>query len=137
MFMMSCCLFFFFKQKTAYEMRISDWSSDVCSSDLLEHVLDVGDVLRAQGLRFGVGAEVVVAVRQAEATAIGVGDHARGIGKILRRAEGEQEAVACGALLQTRDHGREIVLALEAGDLGEAALSWRDAGRVDGLVLHN
>src|SRR3546814_1416781 len=29
-------LFFFFKQKTAYEMRISDWSSDVCSSDLLE-----------------------------------------------------------------------------------------------------
>src|SRR3546814_8098371 len=28
--------FFFFKQKTAYEMRISDWSSDVCSSDLLE-----------------------------------------------------------------------------------------------------
>src|SRR3546814_7542565 len=26
-------LFFFFKQKTAYEMRISDWSSDVCSSD--------------------------------------------------------------------------------------------------------
>src|SRR3546814_6666875 len=30
-----CMLFFFFKQKTAYEMRISDWSSDVCSSDLL------------------------------------------------------------------------------------------------------
>src|SRR3546814_7892408 len=34
------CSFFFFKQKTAYEMRISDWSSDVCSSDIedvLEH----------------------------------------------------------------------------------------------------
>src|SRR3546814_8098028 len=30
------CLVFFFKQKTAYEMRISDWSSDVCSSDLGE-----------------------------------------------------------------------------------------------------
>src|SRR3546814_13011505 len=29
-------VFFFFKQKTAYEMRISDWSSDVCSSDLAE-----------------------------------------------------------------------------------------------------
>src|SRR3546814_3929217 len=28
-------VFFFFKQKTAYDMRISDWSSDVCSSDLL------------------------------------------------------------------------------------------------------
>src|SRR3546814_3341945 len=40
MLMLLCCmlylcfLFFFFKQKTAYEMRISDWSSDVCSSDL-------------------------------------------------------------------------------------------------------
>src|SRR3546814_6281510 len=33
---MCCLLFFFFKQKTAYEMRISDWSSDVCSSDLLQ-----------------------------------------------------------------------------------------------------
>src|SRR3546814_18043519 len=32
--MLFCFLFFFFKQKTAYEMRISDWSSDVCSSDL-------------------------------------------------------------------------------------------------------
>src|SRR3546814_2251903 len=32
-------LFFFFKQKTAYEMRISDWSSDVCSSDLLDRVV--------------------------------------------------------------------------------------------------
>src|SRR3546814_3044978 len=34
--MISCCFYccFFFKQKTAYEMRISDWSSDVCSSDL-------------------------------------------------------------------------------------------------------
>src|SRR3546814_12739345 len=29
------CVCFFFKQKTAYEMRISDWSSDVCSSDLV------------------------------------------------------------------------------------------------------
>src|SRR3546814_2368044 len=31
--------FFFFKQKTAYEMRISDWSSDVCSSDLVSQAL--------------------------------------------------------------------------------------------------
>src|SRR3546814_6372928 len=36
-FVMFLCfvVFFFFKQKTAYEMRISDWSSDVCSSDLV------------------------------------------------------------------------------------------------------
>src|SRR3546814_9937529 len=31
---MVCRVFFFFKQKTAYELRMSDWSSDVCSSDL-------------------------------------------------------------------------------------------------------
>src|SRR3546814_7794957 len=33
-YLCTLCLIFFFKQKTAYEMRISDWSSDVCSSDL-------------------------------------------------------------------------------------------------------
>src|SRR3546814_20974477 len=41
------CIFFFFKQKTAYEMRISDWSSDVCSSDLGEggaHQVDRADL---------------------------------------------------------------------------------------------
>src|SRR3546814_3426334 len=36
------CWFFFFKQKTAYEMRISDWSSDVCSSDLFHLNFEVG-----------------------------------------------------------------------------------------------
>src|SRR3546814_1789301 len=45
--------FFFFKQKTAYEMRISDWSSDVCSSDLLytamvfQPMIELLDYLRA------------------------------------------------------------------------------------------
>src|SRR3546814_11830226 len=34
--MLKFSIFFFFKQKTAYEMRSSDWSSDVCSSDLAE-----------------------------------------------------------------------------------------------------
>src|SRR3546814_9165903 len=41
LFLHSCsfgCVVFFFKQKTAYEMRISDWSSDVCSSDLVTAV---------------------------------------------------------------------------------------------------
>src|SRR3546814_1545556 len=39
-------IFFFFKQKMAYELRISDWSSDVCSSDLPKYdfvVLDIGE----------------------------------------------------------------------------------------------
>src|SRR3546814_8109837 len=38
--MVFCYCFFFFKQKTAYEMRISDRSSDVCSSDLPLYVVD-------------------------------------------------------------------------------------------------
>src|SRR3546814_10087771 len=53
-----CFSFFFFKQKTAYEMRISDWSSDVCSSDL--HVL--------------AAVRVAMVVLQAQAVG-GAGDH--------------------------------------------------------------
>src|SRR3546814_8320951 len=54
-------LFFFFKQKTAYEMRISDWSSDVCSSDLqARHARIPGAVilavLRANARRRAIGA---------------------------------------------------------------------------------
>src|SRR3546814_3236712 len=49
--------FFFFKQKTAYEMRISDWSSDVCSSDLYSGPLSMFGAkaeiaAREKGLRF-------------------------------------------------------------------------------------
>src|SRR3546814_12909938 len=53
--------FFFFKQKTAYEMRISDWSSDVCSSDLtinggiLQIASDANLGNAAGGLTFGGG----------------------------------------------------------------------------------
>src|SRR3546814_4898932 len=61
---------FFFKQKTAYEMRISDWSSDVCSSDLLGAVLgdaaalvfladhEAGDVLQEHDRRAGLIAQL-------------------------------------------------------------------------------
>src|SRR3546814_9473225 len=45
-----CSSFFFFKQKTAYEMRISDWSSDVCSSDLFNAQCHVVEQLLVQTL---------------------------------------------------------------------------------------
>src|SRR3546814_7501186 len=45
--MIVCFVVFFFKQKTAYEMRISDWSSDVCSSDLPGRLVRIRD--RSQG----------------------------------------------------------------------------------------
>src|SRR3546814_5072069 len=55
--------FFFFKQKTAYEMRISDWSSDVCSSDLL------ADVLRRAHLEDGIAwSRIAVLVRSGRNT---------------------------------------------------------------------
>src|SRR3546814_19046894 len=60
--------FFFFKQKTAYEMRISDWSSDVCSSDL------IGD--RLQGKSIGFGAHVA-------------GPDERRAGEVLKQIEPE------------------------------------------------
>src|SRR3546814_5661538 len=41
-------IFFFFKQKTAYELRISDWSSDVCSSDLMVQTLMVESFQNSQ-----------------------------------------------------------------------------------------
>src|SRR5881628_2158278 len=50
-----CFFFFFFKQKTAYEMSVSDWSSDVCSSDLFAVAVPVSTVIGApiSGLLLG------------------------------------------------------------------------------------
>src|SRR3546814_2106705 len=50
--MVGWLIFFFFKQKTAYEMRISDWSSDVCSSDLQCSLTMGYAILNAAGLSF-------------------------------------------------------------------------------------
>src|SRR3546814_4338629 len=53
-FVIWCCCVFFVKQKTAYEMRISDWSSDVCSSDLrLAELVQQGVVV--EGVVDGLG----------------------------------------------------------------------------------
>src|SRR3546814_5164409 len=64
-----CCSLFFFKQKTAYEMRISDWSSDVCSSDL--------DPARAEAawkfVNFMAGKPYTVAKRWAVEKGLGFG----------------------------------------------------------------
>src|SRR3546814_5097251 len=57
--------FFFFKQKTAYEMRISDWSSDVCSSDLRPKRLD--EYLGQQPVREQLGIYIEAARGRGEA----------------------------------------------------------------------
>src|SRR3546814_2366056 len=59
------CFIFFFKQKTAYEMRISDWSSDVCSSDLRECVVAGGQLaIGGAAIVVDVGTELGVLVGQ-------------------------------------------------------------------------
>src|SRR3546814_18776032 len=87
---------FFFKQKTAYEMRISDWSSDVCSSDLLMDV--VAHACECGGDRFGrqLGAG---AVRQPQLGAVGV-DFGRAAFVILDM----RSAVADDAAVRRAEH---------------------------------
>src|SRR3546814_3908904 len=73
-----CYIFFFFKQKTAYEMRISDWSSDVCSSDLVFNTINgssnVGFIKAYD--EAGLGADsspiISVSIAEEEAPAMGV-----------------------------------------------------------------
>src|SRR3546814_6753786 len=81
------CRFFFFKQKTAYEMRISDWSSDVCSSDLAQQrnvrgaVGIVFDPLHARRDTFLVALEVDDVVMLLVATADVARSEERRVGK--------------------------------------------------------
>src|SRR3546814_846249 len=70
----SCCLvFFFFKQKTASELRISDWSSDVCSSDLLYRGTEIVELARGD----------LVAPRLDVAAHPELLDQRRGVGRVL------------------------------------------------------
>src|SRR3546814_4861494 len=78
------CVLFFFKQKTAYEMRISDWSSDVCSSDLME---GAGPDLHVVGLQDDAALarpEVLQAEDQSLKAGIGIGVGHRGFGRLGR-----------------------------------------------------
>src|SRR3546814_14651626 len=88
--------FFFFKQKTAYEMRISDWSSDVCSSDLCRHgQLQAGEAA-ARSADIHLAAERRHAVRVvipaiAETTARGQPEILRGQRSVRSLAHGIQD----------------------------------------------
>src|SRR3546814_2487980 len=100
--------FFFFKQKTAYEMRISDWSSDVCSSDLLEFHLfaafvgGVVEILKLEDI-FRIRQPLVVAEFVAH---IGQDQQAR---RDPQRQPGDVDD-SISAVLGTRAHGaREII----------------------------
>src|SRR3546814_2005039 len=99
-------LIFFFKQKTAYEMRISDWSSDVCSSDLFPYlILDA----RYEKVREGgvVGSQAVL-------IAIGIDWDGRRQILAVEMANRESATSWKDFLLRLRDrglHGTEFVVA--------------------------
>src|SRR3546814_5583332 len=67
--------FFVFKQKTAYEMRISDWSSDVCSSDLLTDAVGrhAGIDERTARCIGAIGRQLPVRITAAAAERLGIG----------------------------------------------------------------
>src|SRR3546814_2622754 len=78
LFIYSEC-FFFFKQKTAYEMRISDWSSDVCSSDLvIVHVGGLEGVTALEGRNDRAGDPGPARVAGRRRPPLHVGDALRG-----------------------------------------------------------
>src|SRR3546814_7614016 len=85
-------MFFFFKQKTAYEMRISDWSSDVCSSDLIGGVLEplqAGPTIIEDDCFIGARSEVVEGVVVEKGSVIGMGVFLGQSTRIYDRASGE------------------------------------------------
>src|SRR3546814_10612523 len=87
--------FFFFKQKTAYEIRISDWSSDVCSSDLRQADAAEAGLIADEGVGQIIALEIVarIAPRPAEAARqIELRLHARRHGAV-RIGGGEVEPV--------------------------------------------
>src|SRR3546814_10756039 len=96
--------FFFFKQKTAYEMRISDWSSDVCSSDLLvDKDNRRGDGARAleqpRDLLLALAIPFRQEVRRFDRDEIGVG--------LARRGLGQQGLAGSGRAIKQKALGRQ------------------------------
>src|SRR3546814_4492468 len=83
--MLSVLTFCFFKQKTAYEMRISDWSSDVCSSDLfLALPRRLGETLEIDG-----AAAFILAIEGHEIEVSGPNHPARAIDRPVGRDRGK------------------------------------------------
>src|SRR3546814_6997185 len=88
-----CIVFFFFKHKTAYEMRISDWSSDVCSSDLL--------CVRPQG-KGGSGAQALCLAGRLRAARIILIDQERKCLYESRRSEERRVGKECVSTCRSR-----------------------------------
>src|SRR3546814_2117087 len=107
---MMCVFVFFFKQKTAYELRISDWSSDVCSSDLLEfgeqHVVAVEQVHRhVDARRFleiveRILADIGVPIVEVELGFLAVGERLAALLAARREARSEEHTSELQSLMR-------------------------------------
>src|SRR3546814_2705769 len=109
------CVFFFFKQKTAYEMRISDWSSDVCSSDLTNLIaLDLGargDPMEALArvleiAKSGIGSHVVA--RELIAVSDGRANPRPVLGMFLGGAGLADSILFCRHKIRSEEHTSEL-----------------------------
>src|SRR3546814_1607815 len=117
---------FVFKQKTAYEMRISDWSSDVCSSDLVigligERSREVADFLETKVAGAARQRSVVVAVPANHSPVLRIRGalRATAIAEAFR-AEGKKVLLIMDSLTRVAHAGREIGLALGEPEIGRA-----------------
>src|SRR3546814_2688486 len=96
--------FFFFKPKTAYEMRISDWSSEVCSSDLEATVAAAIEKLKADGIDDDavaalLGASLVAPVLTAHPTEVrrkSVLDHKNRVAELMRMRDAGLDETPAG-----------------------------------------
>src|SRR3546814_3676696 len=99
---MCCNYVFFFKQKTAYEMRISDWSSDVCSSDL------IGERPRERAIVLPADDDRDRNVRRIEAAGARGDEDIAGLEWIVRDVERAHVEIAVAAARRNRRQAVEI-----------------------------
>src|SRR3546814_3880024 len=97
-------LCFFVKQKTAYEMRISDWSSDVCSSDLLEY-----ETLSGEESKRAIKGEDIGREDDADKRGTPVHGHAGSLPQIKRKPRPFGDANPQGARSEERRVGNGCV----------------------------
>src|SRR3546814_1685697 len=98
-------IFFFFKQKTAYDMRISDWSSDVCSSDLHKLTDAMYKVIEADGDSFREKEEAALIALNERLRDDYVADCARGVmrwNQIIKRSEERRVGKECVSTCRSR-----------------------------------
>src|SRR3546814_2192169 len=106
---MCVCFLFFFKQKTAYEMRISDWSSDVCSSDLHRRIVGNGVEVEAFGVGTGRAGDIPLGFRPHPETVVEPPQHARETAAAMRESDPQtRQALEHAAEDQARDGERTV-----------------------------